>query len=32
MKKDNQLEPMLTHEFTTQQGDHHHKEINKKLE
>ena len=31
MKRDDQLEPMLTHSFKAQEGDHHHKKINKKL-
>ena len=32
MKRDDQLEPLLTHYFKTQEGDHHHKKIIKKLE
>ena len=32
MKRDDQLEPMVTHYFKAQEGDHHHQKINKKLE
>ena len=30
MNRDNQFEPMLMHQFKAQEGEHHHKKINKK--